>query len=83
MEWEPVCLLAKDASERLGWEWAIDGTAGYDQFFYEARCAYGEWAEYGDGYRFMSNEERPLLGADELLAILHGRFLLDRAIKGD
>jgi hypothetical protein len=76
MEWEPVCLLAKDASERLGWEWEIVGTAGYDQFFYEARCAYGEWAEYDDGYRFMPNEERPVLGVDELLAILHGRFLL-------
>lgn len=68
--------MALEASTRLGWLWEIHGTASGGEFFYEARCDHGEWAAYDDGYRFAPNEERPLLGVDELLAILHGRFLL-------
>lgn len=79
---DSLAQMASEANARLGWVWEIHGTAGAGEFFYEARCDDGEWAEYDDGYRFMPNEERPLLGTDELLAILHGRFLLDRALRG-
>lgn len=75
-------LLAAEASDRLGWTWTVDP---YPEFpsaeFVVGGFGMGGWQVHGGAYHWharLRDGETP----DELLAALHGKYLLDDAMRG-
>lgn len=67
-------LLAAEASDRLGWVWEVD------EGFVSARRAGSVGSPCivnRDGIRFGTSSPQP----DELIAAMHGRFLLSDALR--
>jgi hypothetical protein len=73
-------LLAAEASDRLGWQWRLREykgvrTAEADRL---GDCC---WSAETSGIVFVTSPDQFTFTPDELLACLHGRYLLDAAMK--
>lgn len=72
-------LLAAEASDRLGWKWTVDKGADGEPWY--ALCGSTHWYSMpgSDAYDFTQGLGG--YGFDDAVAALHGKFLLETAMK--
>lgn len=74
-------LLAAEASDRLGWVWEVVRGTDEDPDLWAARCGSTSW--WAVGVSGSLNFEQGLggYGREEIVAAMHGRFLLQDALR--
>lgn len=70
-------VLAAEANDRVGWKWTVEYFT--DDLCWVARCGSAAWTCYGKTGAYEFEPGIGGFGFDDVIAALHGKYLLEAA----